>query len=240
MNPCGLVMDWLRSAYSTTMRFRDGDDPIAVRWYRADEGANAFPAFHAFQSQNWDDRQPTATGLGEQPGPRPWRSGVKPGNGYIGDDLSAGCAAAIPDWWENGIPEGEDFGPYDEDGVPICCTGCEACSGMEMPAELAMVVAPASGECPCWGASGAITMTYNAAICKYTGSLSACGYVMDITATPPAIDGGQWSIAVEWGPWSASGLGTAGTCDPPYSEWVLTGPASIPCTSSTFSFFLLV
>jgi len=114
-------MDWLRSCYSTSMVFREGDSAQPVRWYFCDTGAKAFPGFHAFGSKNWVSRQAVAGDLGEQPGPRPWVNGAKPANGGVGNINAVLCALLHPDWWQEGIPEGEESGPYEPDGKPTCC-----------------------------------------------------------------------------------------------------------------------
>src|SRR5438094_9925525 len=51
INPCGMVCDFIRSAYTTTMRFFQGSDfEIPVRWYFAKDGAQLMPFWHRFAS----------------------------------------------------------------------------------------------------------------------------------------------------------------------------------------------
>jgi len=78
VNPCGRVMDLLRSTYDVQMVFKEGDPPKTVSWFRCQEGAQLFPEPHAFFSYNWDTDFPTGT-IGEQrPGVRPWNNGQGP------------------------------------------------------------------------------------------------------------------------------------------------------------------
>jgi len=121
-------MDWLRSCYSTTMVFRTGDTPIAVQWYFADEGAQPHPLMHSFGSTNWVNRRSEAGAIGEQPGSKPWRDGSKPENGGTGQGYAAACALTNPAYWQTGIPPGVETGPYNEQGLPVCCV-----SGPPMP-----------------------------------------------------------------------------------------------------------
>jgi len=122
MNPCGLVMDFLRSCYQCNMVFRDGDSPIPVKWYFASPDANAFPGWHKFGSANWVNRETSAGALGEQPGTRAWRDGSPPVNAGTGNTFAVQCASQVnPSWWTEGIPSGEESGPYNANGLPECC-----------------------------------------------------------------------------------------------------------------------
>ena len=104
------------------MVFRVGDPPIKVRWYFVDCDHEAFPGWHAFGSANWMSRAVEAGALGEQPGLRPWVNGSPPANAGAGDLIAVECAEVDPSWWTSGIPTGEETGPYDENGLPVCCT----------------------------------------------------------------------------------------------------------------------
>jgi len=121
LNPCGLIMDYLRSCYTTEMVFRDGDSAVEVEWYWTDPGAKCFPGWSRFSSGNWSSRDQVAGDLGEQPGPKPWRNGSKPANGWTGDLNAVACAKLKESWWQYGIPTGEDTGPLDTEGRPLCC-----------------------------------------------------------------------------------------------------------------------
>jgi len=127
LNPCGLIMDMMRSCYATTMVFRDGDEPVPVLWYFADEGALCHPSFNFGGSHNWQSRVSEAGAIGEQPGPRFWSNGAKPANGGSGDAIAKACALEQVEEWANGLGPGQETGPYDSEGVPICCKGpcCE-------------------------------------------------------------------------------------------------------------------
>jgi len=106
------------------MIFREGDEPIMVRWYFADEDAECFPFGHAFGSQNWERGKFDAM-IGEQKTPRIWVNGEKPTNGSNGAATTKACMEGDQEtWWTEGIPEGEESGPYDEDFIPVCCQTC--------------------------------------------------------------------------------------------------------------------
>lgn len=110
------------------MIFRVGDPPIRVRWYFVDCTHNNMPLWTPFASANWVSRVSVAGELGEQPGPRPWVNGAAPPNAGNGDDIGVACVEEHEDWWTNGIGVGEETGPFDANGLPICCTELECCS----------------------------------------------------------------------------------------------------------------
>jgi len=121
LNPCGYRMDWLRSCYRVPMIFRDGDEPVMVRWYFCDEDAECFPYEHVFGSQNWE-REKTDRTIGEQAGPRTWVDGERPENGDDGQDAQHCFDPA--EWWTDGIPDGEETGPYWDNFTSKCCNPC--------------------------------------------------------------------------------------------------------------------
>jgi len=138
LHPCGLVMDYLRSAYTTYMVFRPGDPPVQVRWYFTPPGAKAFPGFHAFASTNWMNRNSDVGDLGEQPGVKPWVNGAS-FQPVVGTNLSASCMNL--NWFRNGLGPSDVSGPYDAQGVPICCTPVPPipttpCGGCSIPLSL--------------------------------------------------------------------------------------------------------
>jgi len=114
-------MDWLRSCYRVPMIFRDGDEPVMVRWYFCDEDAECFPHEHVFGSQNWE-REKTDRTIGEQAGPRTWVDGETPENGDDGQEAEHCFDPA--EWWTDGIPDGEETGPYWDDFTSKCCNPC--------------------------------------------------------------------------------------------------------------------
>jgi hypothetical protein len=115
-------MDFLRSCYQCEMVFREGDSPIPVKWYFASPDAYAFPGWHSFPSANWRNRQTTAGELGEQPGTRTWLNGAPPPNGGTGNLFALQCTGGVdPEWFKDGIPSGEESGPYNANGLPECC-----------------------------------------------------------------------------------------------------------------------
>lgn len=135
IQPCGLIVDWLRSCYRTAMIVRTGDTAILVDWYFADPDAKCLDIWTPFRSHNMEPDARQVGNLGEQPGPRPWRNGRKPSNGWTGDDNSKACALMHSDWWLDGLGAGDDSGPFNADLVPECCLNpptvecnCGACN----------------------------------------------------------------------------------------------------------------
>lgn len=118
LDPCGRVVDLVRSCYRTTMRFAHGGPALPVRWYFCDPDAQLLGMETPFTSANWDPRKGEWDGLGEVVGAtRTWDSGSTPtwatGQGLCGS----------PDRWESGWEEGEEIPEleYDAQGMPLCC-----------------------------------------------------------------------------------------------------------------------
>jgi hypothetical protein len=117
INPCGEVMDYIRSCYSTQMRFRTGDTPVSVAWYFCPTGAKKFSSRHRYASLN------NARGLyvddgsiGEVPGAaRPWRNGSEPA-AYDGQRI-AGTASDF----DTGSPTGSTLSWAGTPEMPIAC-----------------------------------------------------------------------------------------------------------------------
>lgn len=128
LDPCGLVMDWLRSAHQAPSIFRVGDAAIPVRWYRASENALAFPGFHAFGSATWIASYADRPDLGEH-SIGTWNNGDPPPIAVGGDLLAKFCALEHLDWWHDGLGPGEESGPYLPDGRSECCVlGPSSCT----------------------------------------------------------------------------------------------------------------
>lgn len=104
------------------MVFRVGDPAIRVRWYFVNCDHNNMPLWTPFASANWVTRVSEAGALGEQPGLRPWANGSRPANAGDGSDIAVSCVEEHEDWWTYGIGSGEETGPYDDAGLPVCCT----------------------------------------------------------------------------------------------------------------------
>jgi len=129
-------MDYLRSAHEAPTVFRVGDTAIPIRWYRADPAAKCFPFFHAFPSLTWKGNDYGTPDIGERL-PMLWRNGQPPGNAGTGNDFAIYCANQHPDWWTQGLGTGEESGPYNEAGLPVCCVDgpppvvpCDDCSAV--------------------------------------------------------------------------------------------------------------
>lgn len=130
IDPCGTVMDYLRSCYSTTARFKAGDPHTSViKWYWAPDGADKFPDRHSFGSLNWSDGSGAGNVVGEVVGaPRLWSNGAAP-DGVLGANFCGTVAE-----FQNGI---DDFLPAPrpqwDNGLPTCCTIAILCSKNDPP-----------------------------------------------------------------------------------------------------------
>jgi len=157
-------MDWARSCYKSPVVFRVGDDALQVQWYFASENANAFPLFHAFGSLNWLGNGWTGTDIGEQPGPRPWQNGAAPINSGAGDLFAQQCAELLHTAWQSGLADGQETGPYNDLGQPLCCVDgpppipCDDCTFIP---EVDMSVVFECPDCPCLDGT-TWTLTFNA------------------------------------------------------------------------------
>jgi hypothetical protein len=115
-SPCGMIVDALRSCYTVGMRFSDTLPIIPVRWFFADKRAKFFPGPNAFYSRNWEDKSDRFDQLGEQPGPRPWANGIRPG-------LALGQRLCDPPLiFLVGLAPGFSFNrPVASDSTSLCC-----------------------------------------------------------------------------------------------------------------------
>lgn len=116
-SPCGRVMDYLRSCYSTQMRYEAGDPTkvATVRWYFADPNQKGLSYPHCFGSLIWFSGQGNPL-VGEVEGAkRVYAKGQKVGNPTT-------CAMTAPaDWWINGQPPGTPALATAADGTPLIC-----------------------------------------------------------------------------------------------------------------------
>lgn len=121
------------------MTMRLGDDPVTVRWFRADD-AKHWPDWHHFASANWIGRQFQGGELGETSGSRPWRDGSN-----FKNIVPSEVEQCDPLWYQTGIPFGStvELGSND---MPLCCQ--ETCCELDNAQELVATVQLGSG-CPC-------------------------------------------------------------------------------------------
>ena len=115
-----MVMDYLRSCYTTKCRFfADSDTEVSIRWYWCKPEALVFPHYSRFGSGNWASDPYNWPGPGEVEGAlRPYSKGETPawadGQKYCGsrEEFASGLIAA----------SGRRVG-YRADGAPCCCVG---------------------------------------------------------------------------------------------------------------------
>jgi hypothetical protein len=165
-------MDYLRSCYTVDMVFRDGDDPVKVQWYFTDD-AKAFPAWHAFGSANWMSKEVVSGDLGEQPGPRAWVNGNPPINAGVGDQKAIACAETREEWFRTGLPIDEDGGPWDANGLPLCCTEELPCCDCDIPDSFLGTVT-STIFCDC---ASALTLSFNrveGGVCRWESQAIDC------------------------------------------------------------------
>lgn len=126
LSPCGMVMDYLRSAYSTMVWAVDPASGLMtqtqIRWYRCAGGALPFPSVHRYASANWTRGVAYPEQVGEVIGAaRPWsnasRNPAASGLGHCpGDYTAAPTLLTSPR-------------PTNSFDMPACCptpSGCEA------------------------------------------------------------------------------------------------------------------
>jgi hypothetical protein len=113
-----MVMDYVRSCYSTKMRFFN-DDPSRlsdVQWYFADPGASIFPGHHRFASLNWSSRELPSGPIGEVAGqPRPYSKGAIAGR-PLGTHFDGPRR-----YFSNGCPSGGAGLNRTASGIPVDC-----------------------------------------------------------------------------------------------------------------------
>ena len=129
LDPCGTTVDYLRSCYSTQMRF-DPASPASLRpvdWYFAEPGTPLLFFPTPFRSRNYANMTSDDGSLGEVFGvPRVWRRGDPPSPYPV-----AGPCNPAPDFL-NGISLG-GVHPIAPSGVKSCCYPTHDCCSMSMP-----------------------------------------------------------------------------------------------------------
>jgi len=118
-------VDWIRTAYTTRMKlWKDSEETVEVRWFRAEPGAKIFPGVHNFSSLTWrDEHKPeyriNNTGIGEQTeAGRVYDRGQNL-NGYDGQRFCGSLKA----WREGGVHGTDPPLALDSEGRPACCQG---------------------------------------------------------------------------------------------------------------------
>jgi hypothetical protein len=118
INPCGYVMDFVRSAYTGQMRVYQGGGLVSASWYRTVGGAAAFPGAHVFGSRDWCDPRDN-DGIGEQYPPRgTYYDGVN--KGLFSADQFCGSLSAFAFGGVAGIDPPLTIGQF---GYSACCGG---------------------------------------------------------------------------------------------------------------------
>ena len=185
-DPCGMIVDLVRSCYEVNMGFFSNrpDLQCRVRWYFADAGAVTLPFPTRFGSGNWATDKFGWTGPGEQlPRDRRWRNGANVP--FYAGQFPCGTA----DQFFNGTTYPPAPFWRQADGTPYCCAGatCDwylgfvgAVSGA-VNLLLAGFTGPSDPTDPCWGMvgfNGLLTLFYGSnwagpTICQFGSPLLA-------------------------------------------------------------------
>jgi hypothetical protein len=142
MDPCGQVMDIMRSCYSVDVRpFRDDlTRTCRIRYYFAQPGARPYPGFSPFSSLNWTDFPHGNTGLGEVPGTRRYDLGALP---PVGMATAAGCGSTV---LRTGALTTDPPLERDAAGTPQCCrVASPCCPGVPLPLTVYVTWGPRKG-----------------------------------------------------------------------------------------------
>jgi len=117
LNPCGHVVDLIRSCYECDISlFADDVDQLTkIRWYFTEPGTPALPFDTPFSSRTWDIRENLVPDLGEKRA-RKWRGGLPP------FPVSLGGPCGTEEQWNEGASVDDEI-PDTWPGslVPVCC-----------------------------------------------------------------------------------------------------------------------
>jgi hypothetical protein len=242
INPCGQVMDVLRSCYSTKMRFTNGGPEYDVQWYFCPPGAKVFSGRHSYASLNYQTgRWPTSdTSIGEVVGAlRPWRNGSLPAP-YDGQRIG-GTAG----WFSSGCSGHPDLVWGGTPAWPLACM-------LTPPAPCFTTALSNYDLCDISYDNGSTwTPLTFASTDHWTGSVSYSGTAFDVSTTCGGISSGSQSLLVQqhttptnFGQYNASSFSSS---YPPTWHYALlagsptwSGPAQvllrIRCSDSTNGF----
>lgn len=117
MNPCGHIVDVLRSCYACDLRTFH-DDPTKktrVQWYFVPESRPTLPYPSAFGTRVWELEE-LDPDIGELNEPRPWRGGLPPAN------VSTGGLCGSAEQWAHGCSSSDALPAlYPGTLLPTCC-----------------------------------------------------------------------------------------------------------------------
>ncbi len=143
INPCGCVVDVLRSCYRSQMNFfSDCTVPTTVRWYFTEPGAAAMPFPTAFASSNWENEWSWNGPIGENQqlythawsnghtprsvnGQRPCGTADQFANGFPKNTFAPALNWPLPVAPATSLLWGSNTNPglimYDSQSIPLCC-----------------------------------------------------------------------------------------------------------------------
>lgn len=116
-----MVVDYLRSCYSTQVVFTEGQPAVWIDWYFVDESTPVLPYYTVFASGNWAEIKfaNAWSGPGEVsplPQNRPWRYG-----GRVGDADGRHGPCGTAEQWAGAISWPWPPQIIDPAGTPRCC-----------------------------------------------------------------------------------------------------------------------
>lgn len=118
MNPCGRIVDLMRSCYKAQVAFFRDDPGIlsGVQWYFVPETNPQLGLNNHFYSRIWERKDEPADPIGEQYAPVPWRGGKPP---Y---PVSVGGLCGTEEQWANGALLSDPIPPsWPGTLIPKCC-----------------------------------------------------------------------------------------------------------------------
>lgn len=236
VSPCGLVVERMRSAYTTRVRFyADTDADTEVTWYRVPDGTPCLPLATLFGSANWEQPNGPRSGMafgyvgqGEQlSADRPWRNGSAP----FGPGTPPGHFCGTPEQWLGDLVLSRDgTAPVDGAGRPLCCgfvppppaDPCPNCSGSSRASYLVTCAVPISA------AHAVARLGGLQRVDRVTGF--PCLWRGPLNVPTPAI---QWQISVSAGSLLDVGYRRGATLNALASNipWDCASPITVPLTS---------
>ena len=124
IDPCGMVMDVVRTAFRCQMDFGGPAGPQEVQWYHCEPDAAFFPGEHRFMSAIWDGAGPNGGGIhlpfigqGETDSSSYRYNQTEPTDKPSGQGPPCGQL----EWFRDGCPPDAPALLRNAEGVALCC-----------------------------------------------------------------------------------------------------------------------
>jgi hypothetical protein len=115
IDPCGSVVDFLRSPHRTSVRFVEDGEPVTIRWYRAKTDARLIPFPTIYGSQVWESDAVLSPHIGP----------VSRDFDYVRNvDLNyrGKCVQGHPEWFREGLSASEFADAIANPSPRWCCS----------------------------------------------------------------------------------------------------------------------